>query len=316
MLLSEAIEALLIATEADGRSPETVEAHRRKLKPFLVFSGDVPIESVTTDDLRRYVASQMGSGTLYADHPMHRQRQGRLSPHTVAGRVRSLKRLFNFLVQEGVLEVSPAKRIRTPRPREQKPKAVDFQDFLALLATCEGDDVADRRDRAVMLLLADTGCRIGGLSELLIEDVNLNSGFISLTEKGGKNRLVPFTETTAAALGAWLEVRPQDTGAWFFVGIGSRAKSCFTPGAAVQMLKRRAKRAKVTGRVNPHAFRHMFAREFLLNGGNLAILADLLGHSSVEVTKASYGIFTMADLKQVHGRYSPVARMRGENEVS
>jgi site-specific recombinase XerD len=67
---------------------------------------------------------------------MHQPRHGRLSPSTVAGRVRSLKRLFNFLTQEEVIESNPAE--------QRGLKAADFQDFLALLAACGGDNLHDR----------------------------------------------------------------------------------------------------------------------------------------------------------------------------
>jgi site-specific recombinase XerD len=97
------------------------------------------------------------------------------------------------------------------------------------------------------------------------------------------------------------------------VGLTARAKGQFTAGAVRQMLRRQAKRAGVTGRVNPHSFRHMFACEYLLSGGDLATLADLLGHSSVEVTKTFYAIFTFSGLQHVHSRHSPIARMRREN---
>ena len=64
MLLSEAIERLVIATQADGLSPNTTDGYRRKLKPLLDFLGDVPVEEITTDDLRRYVAYLRGRTTL------------------------------------------------------------------------------------------------------------------------------------------------------------------------------------------------------------------------------------------------------------
>jgi len=323
MLLTEAIEALLIATKADGRSAETVKAYRRKLKPFVAFLGDVPVEGITSNDVRRYIAHLMDRPTRYADHPMHEEIEGGLSPFTVAGHVRAIKRLFNWLEDEGVIEANPVRKIRTPRPKRKEPKAVDLQDFLALLATTEAGGVADRsaersrrslRDRAILLFLADTGCRVGGLCGLRVHDLDLGGGLAVITEKGDKARLVPFTSATAEALRAWLAVRPEDQGPWVFVSVSTNVKGGLTPGGVIQMLKRRARKAGVTGVVNPHSFRHFFAREYLMNGGDLATLADLLGHSSVEVTKASYAIFTIQELKEKHRRYSPVTRLLGGDE--
>jgi len=311
MLLSEAISALLIATKADGQSPETVTAYRRKLKPLVVFLGDVQVESISVDDLRRYVASMRDEATLYADHPYHEPRAGTLSPFTVAGRVRALKRLFSFLEAEGVITVNSARKIKTPRPRRDEPKAGSMADFRALLHTTEGGSVDDLRDGAILLLLADTGCRVGGLCGLRVADVHLESGLVSLTEKGSKARLVPIDPLTADAVRAWLVVRPGDQGPALFVSLSTSKHGPLTPGGVGQMLKRRARLAGVAGPVNPHSWRHFFAREYLMAGGDLATLADLMGHSSIEVTKAYYAIFTVGELRAKHARYSPIAQMRG-----
>jgi site-specific recombinase XerD len=314
MLLTEAIEALLIATRADGRSTETVKAYRRKLKPLVVFLGDVPVEGITCNDIRLYVAHLMDRPTRYADHPMHEEVEGGLSPFTVASHVRAVKRLFNWLEDEGGIKTNPTRRIKTPRPKRREPKAIGLQNFLKLLATTESGSVADLRDRAILLFLADTGCRVGGLCGLRVQDLDLGAGLAVITEKGDKARLVPFNPPAAEALRAWLAVRPEDQGPWVFVSVSTNVRGGLTTSGVIQMLKRRAKKADVTGAVNPHAFRHFFAREFLMNGGDLATLADLLGHSSVEVTKASYAIFTVQELKEKHRRHSPVARLLGGGE--
>ena len=75
------------------------------------------------------------------------------------------------------------------------------------------------------------------------------------------------------------------------------------------MLKRMKRKAGVKGPVNPHSFRHGFAREYLTNGGNLASLADTMGHSDVSVTWQAYAIFSPDELQKSHARFSPVAQM-------
>lgn len=317
MRLPEAVEALAIATRAEGRSPETVKAYLGKLRPLVACLGaDTPVESITADDLRRYVVGQMDTATKYADHPYHDPTEGRLSLHTIAGRVRAMKRLFNWLEEEGVIQDNPARRIKTPRPKREEPKAIKTQDFVALLETTRGGSAADLRDRAIILTLADTGIRVGGLCGLRVQDVRFDDGFLVTTEKGGKSRLVPFTPLTREALAAWLEVRPRDRGDWLFVSQSTNPtiRGRLLPGGVIQMLKRRARDAGVEGPCNPHSFRHFFAREFLLSGGDLGTLADLMGHSSVEVTKSSYAIFTAQELKAKHAKHSPLVRVFGGGE--
>lgn len=311
MLLSEAIEALLIATRVDGGTPATVRSYRQKLKPLPIFLGDVEVGQITADDLRRFMAHLMDRPSRWQSHPKHRPQKGGLSPFTIAGHGRALKRLFNWLEAEGELSDNPVRRIRIQQPKRREPKGISLEDFLTLLNTTEGDRVADSRDRAILLFLTDTGCRVGGLCGLEVQDVDLDAGLALLMEKGEKARFAPFSRPTADAIRAWLAVRPEDAGPHLFVSLGNKAQGALTPNGVRQMLGRRARRAGVTGAVNPHAFRHGFAREFLMDGGDLATLADLLGHSSVEVTKASYAIFTVQELQEKHRRHSPVARLLG-----
>ena len=81
------------------------------------------------------------------------------------------------------------------------------------------------------------------------------------------------------------------------------------------MLRRLARKAGITGPVNPHSFRHGFAREYLLSGGDLATLADLLGHSDVQVTWQSYAIFRTSELQAKHDKHSPIAQMGRKGEL-
>ena len=309
MRLSEAIDALAIATRADGRSPATVRAYREKLSYLVDFLADPPIGDIAIADLRRYVADLWDRSTVYEGHHTHQAEKRGLSPHTIAGRVRAFKRLFNWLVEEGVITENPARRIKTPKPKRTVPKGVEWEDVVAVLETCDGSTVADVRDKAVILLLTDTAARAGGVAGLRVQDVDLDSKTAWVTEKGGKTRAVLFTDGTARALADWLRIRPSDKGDWLFVGLNQKSKGQLTGSGILQMLTRRAKRAGVTGRINPHAFRHAFARHYLLTGGDLGTLSELLGHGDVSVTKAFYGIFTREELREMHARYSPIGQV-------
>lgn len=305
MQLTEAIKALLLATRANGRSPETIEAYREKLTYLVEALGDVAIEGITVQDLRRYVSAQLERTVNYrADNPP----PGALSPFTVAGRVRALKRLFNFLVEEELLTVNPARRIHTPKPRSQTPKGILHEDLRRLLDSTAEGGLLDLRDRAIILFLADTGCRLGGLCGLRLGDLDFTERRATVTEKGEKTRAVYVLELTAAALRDWLAVRPAVESNALFLNLDRhrRLTQPLTGITVARMLARRAARVGVVGRVNPHSFRHAFARDFLMSGGDLGTLSDLMGHSSVLVTKDFYGVLTAGELRQKHAQHSPV----------
>lgn len=311
MKLTEAINALVTATRADGRSAITIAGYRESLGHLVAFLGDKEVESITLADLRAYAADLRDRQERFADHPSRKKVAGGLSVFSIASRLRSVKRLFNWLTQEEILTENPAKRLKLPRLPQKEPKALSQAALAQLLAATAGDSVVQRRDRALLLVLADTGCRVGGLAHLRVQDVNLDAQTALVSEKGEKIRPVYFMPMTAEALRRWLEVRPAVDVDWLFVNLGPKqVYPQLTEDAVGEALRRLKKAANVAEPVTPHRFRHAFAREYLRNGGDLATLSRLLGHSSVEVTARYYAVFTPSELQDFHAKFSPVAGLQ------
>jgi site-specific recombinase XerD len=311
MKLTDAIDALCLATIADGRSPRTVEDYRQKLRPLVAFLGDREIDQVSTNDLRRFVADLRGRESRWLDHPNRPETAGGLSPASIAGNVRAVKRLFNFLQDDGLLATNPAARLKGSKPKRGEPKGIGREDLRRLLSATAGDAPNLVRNRAILLFLADTGCRVGGLVGLRLVDVDMEGRTALLVEKGEKARRVPFSEPTAAALSRWLAMRPEGETVFCHLETGAR----LDPQAVREVLRRLAVTAGATGPVNPHSFRHAFAREFIISGGDMGSLADLLGHADISTTWESYAIFKLAELQAKHQQHSPIARMGREGEL-
>ena len=143
------------------------------------------------------------------------------------------------------------------------------------------------RNQAIILFLLDTGCRAGGICGPRIREIDLNERRALVTEKGNKTRAMTFTTLTAKALREWILVRkPAQT---LFYDIMTLEP--LTHSGLLQLLRRIAHRAGVQDRFNPHSFRHLFAEEYILAGGDLATLSRLLGQRNVSTTVAHYTIF-------------------------
>lgn len=309
VLLSEAISQLLIATQAEGRSVRTVQSYERNLSYLVAYLGDQDVTQVTPAHLRRYAADLHGRDSRYDTHPMMATKPGHLSDFSVMSYLRSVKRLFNWLTEEGHLAENPARRLKLGQPARTEPKAITRDDFRKLLQATAGTDPISRRNRAIVLFLADTGARVGGLAGLRLPDLNLQALYASVVEKGKKTRRVFFSEITQAALISWLMVRPGDAGEWVFCSLGTRGEDRLGEAGIGQVLKRLRRKAKITGPCSPHAFRHAFAREWLRSGGDLSTLSNVLGHSDVAVTSRFYAKFLPEELQEFHRRHSPVAKM-------
>lgn len=316
MRLTEAIKALLDATAADGRSARTIESYRKNLGYFADFLGDVEIGQVTIKDLRSYAAHLRTKTERYAGHPSSHVKEGGLSPASVACYLRPVRRLFRWLMDEELITKDPSTKLKIQDSRRTEPKAISLDDMRALLAAAAGNDAANLRDTALLFFLADTGARAGGVTHVKLQDLQFNGKpFVRLTEKGKKTRIVPLSLSTTKAINAWLSVRPggDASGDWLFINLGGVAKGPrLTEDGLGEILRRLKRKAGVTGPVNPHSFRHAFAREWLRSGGDLASLARILGHADASVALRSYAVFADNELQPFHAKFSPVSQLSDE----
>jgi integrase/recombinase XerD len=299
--ISEALSKFLLGRRADGVAQSTVEWYRKRLARFIEFFNDCDLSVITTDDLRRFVVSLQEQNVKWANHKFHNPIAGNLSPSTIHGYVRIVKTFYNWLEQNDCITVAQNVAIRLKKPKlpKQAPKEISETDMLALLEASKSYGRYAKRNYAMILFLADTGCRVGGLVKLRLADLDLPNGQAMVIEKGSKARQVFFGQETKDALSVWLAERFKQSE---FVFVCERGQ--MTSDNMRLILQRLAARAGINGHFNPHSFRHAFAKRHLVRGGDLASLADLMGHSDITVTKNSYSIFIAEELRRKHQQYS------------
>lgn len=315
--IERAVQEFLLAREAEGLSPETIKTYASILRQLADRLRGRHVDVITSSEIRQYLAELRAQVTRYKGSPQRPETPGPLSVETLRSRIRQLKVFFNWCETEYDLAPvsNPMHKIKLPRSQVREPKAIDLDDLRKMLDATAGDDPQSRRDRALILFLADTGARAGGVCSLTPDRLHLDRGIAIVFEKDGRARAVPFTRFTAAALSAWLAVRPS-TAQTVFCSLGPAPSAKYhagilTPNGLYQVLKRIAKRAGIAGRFNPHSFRHGFAREYLKNGSNLPAVAKILGHRNPTTTMNFYSIFDIGELAEFHERYSPVSHLKG-----
>lgn len=281
MNTKEVLAEFILSRRADGVSEKTIRWYSSLL---AAFAEQYPTIDVSTHELRLYVVGL----------------RKRLSEASVNGHITALHAFFAWAAREYDQD-NPMKGIKRPKMGAMEPKAINPSDFVKLLQH------ANTRDAAILCFFADTGCRLAGVVGLKLVDLDIEQRFAIVWEKGNKSRKVFFTSFTAQILRRWLNARVSDSE---YVFTSSSTGAGLTDSGIEQMLKRLKKRAGVRGRVNPHAFRHHFARQYVLNGGDVVTLARLLGHEDVTTTAAYYAVFTNDELAQLHGRYTPMNRLR------
>lgn len=295
--LSQAIQEYLDACAANGLKRLTVKWYAGKLASFsesleTLRFGDVLIGEVDLADMRQYVRTLYERRQRYRGGANHKRPiDGGLALESVRGHLRALRAFWGWCEKEGLLYGdNPMKGIKMPRQARPVPKAIAAADIRRLLEACD-DSPSGRRAAAIIAFLADTGCRAQGLLTLKPEGLYTVVHRAEVFEKGDRGRVVAYSDYTAAALERWLEVQPAGARTVFCaLGTNTRGEPLTLSGLH-GILRAVARQAGVTGKINPHAFRHSFARRWLLAGGDISSLAQVMGHSTTSITVDVYGVF-------------------------
>jgi len=241
------------------------------------------------------------------DFLVWRKRAG-LQASTVRLDAVAIRIFYRFLVARKNWPSNPAATLHLPRPEKHLPETLRPEQITKLLESIGPTDPLGLRDRAMMELLYSSGLRVSELCNARLENIDLETGFIRVTGKGNKTRIVPLGKPAADALQAYLSSeRPRlvakKTGAEIFLSI--RGKKLTTPRIR-QLLKRYAARAGLDANVYPHLLRHSFATHLLGGGADLRIIQELLGHADISTTQIYTHVENSA-LKSVIKKFHPRA---------
>ena len=207
-------------------------------------------------------------------------------PETVATYHRVLRTAFRWLVEEEYLRESPLERIKPPIARaDQIVPLTPSQIDLLLHATTQSE--YPLRNRAIILLLLDTGLRAAELCSIRYGDLDIDSRRIVVLGKGNKRRTVFFGKNTTQALNRYLNIDTHaDNDPLFFSERGTTSGGALTRSGLTQLIVRLGKAAGVRGvRCSPHTLRHTFALNFIQSGGNAFALKEFLGHTSLTISQ-------------------------------
>jgi site-specific recombinase XerD len=293
--IDAALEDFLDHQRARRRSERTRDLYRQAVTRLGRWLGDeghpTDVAEVTPKLMRGYLT--------YLDT--------QVAPGTVALHYRHLRAFWNWLAAEGEIDESPMARIGPPEVPDTPPDVLSRDELEALFASCKGRDFEQRRDLAVLMLFADTGCRLGEIAGLQVDDLNRETRTLAVHGKGDKTRVVAVGDRTMEALGRYLRSRrghkDAKTDAMWLGRNGP-----MTPSGVAQILNRRAELAGVEN-LHPHRFRHTFAHEWLAEGGQESDLMMLAGWTSPAMVRR-YGRSAASDrARDAHRRLSPVDRI-------
>ncbi len=302
--MKDKVEAFLnYMTVERGVSPNTQAAYRSDLKQFLDFLDEYRVRDAPVGDWRRVDETV---ATAYAERLIELE----YSDTTRARKVASLKSLFSFLSDEGVIEGDPTENLSTPRVGRSLPETLAVEDVTRLLEEASGKDTPEaKRDLSMLELLYASGMRVSELVSLDTEDVDIDELSVRCFGKGGKERVIPIHWRAANTVAEYVEeTRPvlesERSGNALFL---NRRGDRLSRQGFWLILKGHAKRAGITARITPHSLRHSFATHLLQGGAPLRHVQELLGHASISTTQV-YTHLTSEHVREEYDMAHPRAR--------
>jgi len=321
-----------------GVSESTIRAYRGDLTDFAMSRGAAARWAAGPETAQRYLAARARRG---------RPHEPGLAPTSLRRRAAAIRGFYRFAYGEGVIGVDVAAHLDLPRQPRLLPETLTVDEVTRLLeaaggelasagraagdaaadpaavaaagATVSGDHAGlerhatEVRNRALLELLYSAGLRVSEALGLDMRDVGLDTGWVRVTGKGDRERIVPMGDVAVQWLSrycswpraAWLEAAGVPDGAAVPLFVTSRGARLGRQQAWATV-KAASASAGLGGRVSPHTLRHSFATHLLEGGADLRVVQELLGHADISTTQI-YTHLTGERIREVYARAHPRA---------
>jgi len=296
--LALAVDGFLLSRQAMRCTAKTLDAYRYALGNFAAFletQGVRDPQRIAPAHIRAYLVSLQRRGLKDTTQHLH---------------ARCIKTWLRFLEREGEIAENPMRKVAMPRLEKRIPPPFTPEDIRRLLDGCDRSP-AGLRDRALILVLLDTGLRAAEAVGLTVGAVNMRTGLCTVIGKGRKQRTVRVGNKARAAVLRYLQTRPDarpDSPLWAaYDGLTGAERGALTVHGLQTALQRLGRKVGVRP-CAPHRFRRTFALWCLRDGMDLHSLRLLMGHSTLAVLQ-TYLALAGEDIERAHAAHSPVDNM-------
>lgn len=279
-----------------GLSVNSVDAYLRdyqRLKDYADTHG-IDVVHASFDDLQAFVFDTFKEIA---------------SVGTQARLVAGIHSFYRFLLYHHYIEQDPSELLETPKKELHLPDVLSLEEIDRMIAQVDMSKSESHRNRAIIEMLYGSGLRVSELVNLRLSDMYLKEGYMRITGKGSKQRLVPVSPVAVKWFGYWLEdrnrldVKPEAVDIAFVNRYGRQ----LTRAMIFTIIKTLAREAGIQKTISPHTLRHSFATHLLQNGADLRIIQQLLGHESISTTEI-YTHVDIQDLREAVLKYHPENR--------
>ena len=277
-----------------GLSKNTIDAYSHGLNRFLDYLKKKEIQEmsrVNKFDVRAFLLALKKKG---------------LSTKSVVRNLVAIRSLFQFLIREGILDTNPIETLESPKIPKTLPEILTLKEVEQLLEQPNPQTPMGMRDRAMLEVLYATGMRVSELTQLPMNQVNLEGGYVLVFGKGSKERIIPLGSEAIKWVTLYLKgprerLAKRKESPFLFI---SRMGRGMSRQQFWKHIKAYGRKAGVQKRITPHLLRHSFASHLLEGGADLRSVQMMLGHVDISTTQI-YTHVTGERLKKIHQRYHP-----------
>lgn len=289
------LDEFLVDRYATGASEVTIEDYRNHLRRFFIFCGDLQDPEL--------------SNKLLRDYQVYLREIPSINSVSVRSYCRALKVFLRWLYIEEHTETDYSLRFRLPKEEKRVIRVLTDNEIRQLYRQFSSETFTGVRNRLIVQLMLDSGLRLAEVLYLEDTDISVISRQIIVYGKGSKERIVPISFDTCDLIMDYFGI----FGTFFGSYPSGRIFRC-TDGRplssnAVKNLFRKLKVSTGIERLHPHLLRHTFATRYIRNGGNQAVLKEILGHSTLKMTSV-YLHLSDSTLRENFDSFSPVSQLK------
>lgn len=319
------IDEFMVYCRSKQLREKTMSSYEQALRLFQRWCESemniTKVDQVSESVMRRYIndLQERGKYSFYSDDEKkktnypERRRDFRkpISVITINSYIRELRVFFNWLDEDYKLKRNPMQKIRLLKVNRKARDFINDEDFKKLVSQLDKSYYPEHRDFAMIMLMIDTGMRLGECTTVLMTDLHLASHKICLraeTTKGRKDRVVFFSPKTETVLRRWIRFKDRYVESDYLFPIKAHGGHVNVSNFETNF-KKYLRRAGLNDTLTPHCLRNNFAKRCLMSGMDIYTLSKILGHSSVKITEEAYLDLTDDDLGKRYQHYSPVRNM-------
>ena len=300
----EAIEMFLVDQEIKGNTPKTIKFYRDNLRYFTDFiSSDMQVNEITIGDLNQYILVLKNKPKMQG-HPFKPKSDKPISSTTVQTYVRAVRGFIGWIYREGYITDNLQAKFKLPKATKKAIEILSDDEIEILMKTYKGNSEMSLRNCCIIALMLDCGLRRNEVLSLDYDNIHISQSIIKVLGKGQKERIVPlglYTKKLILKYISGYRSAPEFDTKRLFISKDLKPMS----ESSIKMLFQRLRKRTKIDRLHPHILRHTFATKYLMNGGDVFSLQQILGHTSLDMVR-KYSHLASAYMLHTHKKCSPL----------